>query len=72
MVQVIHVVEEQLGKQGMVTMDSNFVDDLDADSLDTIELIMSLEHEFKIDISEEDAQTMLCVKDALDFIEKHT
>lgn len=42
------MVGEQLGKKGSVTIDSNFIDDLDADSLDTIELIMSLEEEFGV------------------------
>lgn len=42
------MVGEQLGKKGAVTIDSNFIDDLDADSLDTIELIMSLEEEFGV------------------------
>lgn len=46
--QVIDVVGEQLGKKGSVQIDSNFIDDLDADSLDTIELIMSLEEEFGV------------------------
>lgn len=48
--QVIDVVGEQLGKKGSVTIDSNFIDDLDADSLDTIELIMSLEEEFGVSV----------------------
>lgn len=45
---VIDVVGEQLGKKGSVEVNSNFIDDLDADSLDTIELIMSLEEEFGV------------------------
>lgn len=46
--QVMEVVGEQLGKEGEVTMTSNFIDDLDADSLDTVELIMSLEEKFEV------------------------
>lgn len=50
---VIDVVGDQLGKKGAVTIDSNFIDDLGADSLDTIELIMSLEEEFGVRSSED-------------------
>ncbi|CAN0289959.1 unnamed protein product [Pylaiella littoralis] len=66
--EVMAVVGEQLGKEGSVTMTSNFIDDLGADSLDTVELIMSLEEKFDIDIAEEEAQKMVCVKDAVDYI----
>ncbi|CBJ31692.1 Acyl carrier protein [Ectocarpus siliculosus] len=66
--QVIEVVGEQLEKQGSVKIDSNFIEDLDADSLDTVEIIMSLEEKFDIEISEDDAQKMVTVKDAVDYI----
>lgn len=48
---------------------ASFVDDLGADSLDLVELIMSMEEEFDIDISDEEAEKMLTVKDAFDYIE---
>lgn len=68
---VIEVVGEQLDRKGEVKLDSIFVDDLDADSLDTIELIIALEEEFKMDIPEDDATKMTCVKDAVEYIEKN-
>ncbi|CAN0239370.1 unnamed protein product, partial [Hapterophycus canaliculatus] len=46
--QVIDIVGEQLEKQGSVKIESNFIDDLDADSLDTVEIIMALEEEFGV------------------------
>ena len=51
-----------------VVMDASFVDDLGADSLDLVELIMTMEEEFDIDISDEDAEKLETVKDAIDFI----
>eukprot|EP00903_Cladosiphon_okamuranus_P015374 g14200.t1 len=66
--EVIEVVGEQLEKKGAVTIDSNFIEDLDADSLDTVELIMSLEERFGMDIPEDDAQKMTTVKDAVEYI----
>ena len=50
---------------------ASFVDDLGADSLDLVELIMSMEEEFDIEIDDEDAEKMLTVKDAMDYINKH-
>ncbi len=55
-----------------VVPDATFVDDLGADSLDLVELIMSMEEEFDIDISDEDAETLVSVKDAFDYINKHS
>ncbi|MBW1753703.1 MAG: acyl carrier protein [Deltaproteobacteria bacterium] len=52
-----------------VVPEASFVDDLGADSLDLVELIMSMEEEFDIDISDEEAEKMLTVKDAFDYIE---
>ncbi|CAN0455441.1 unnamed protein product [Ascophyllum nodosum] len=69
---VIDVVGEQLGKEGAVKIDSTFIEDLDADSLDTIELIMKLEQEFELEIPEEDAQKMMSVKDAVEYIKAHS
>ena len=51
---------------------ASFVDDLGADSLDLVELIMSMEEEFDIDISDEDAEGILTVKDALDYVAKRS
>lgn len=54
-----------------VVPEASFVDDLGADSLDLVELIMSMEEEFDIEIDDEDAEKMLTVKDAMDYISKH-
>ncbi|MEA3279684.1 MAG: acyl carrier protein [Thermodesulfobacteriota bacterium] len=54
-----------------VVPEASFVDDLGADSLDLVELIMSMEEEFDIDIDDDDAEKMLSVKDAMDYIKKH-
>ena len=51
-----------------VVPDASFVDDLGADSLDLVELIMSMEEEFDIDISDDDAEKLVTVKDAIDYI----
>jgi acyl carrier protein len=53
-----------------VVPEASFVDDLGADSLDLVELVMSMEEEFDIDISDEDAEKILTVKDAIDFVNK--
>jgi acyl carrier protein len=54
-----------------VIPDASFVDDLGADSLDLVELIMSMEEEFDMDISDEDAEQILTVKDAIAYINAH-
>lgn len=54
----------------IVTPDAVFTEDLGADSLDTVELVMALEEEFEIDIQDEDAEKITAVKDAVSFIEK--
>jgi acyl carrier protein len=54
-----------------VVPEASFVDDLGADSLDLVELIMTIEEEFDIDISDEDAEKMESVKDAMDYIANH-
>lgn len=62
---------EQLGvEEADVTMDSTFIDDLGADSLDIVELIMAFEEEFGIEIPDEVAEKMKAVKDAVEYIEK--
>ena len=64
------IVAEQLGvEDGQVTNEASFMDDLGADSLDTVELVMALEEEFDIEISDEDAEKILKVQDAVDFID---
>ena len=55
-----------------IKQESKFVDDLGADSLDLVELIMSLEDKFQIEISDTDAEKILTVQDALDYIAKHS
>lgn len=70
---VKELVANQLGKsQDEVTPDSSFIEDLDADSLDLVELIMSMEDEYGLEISDEDAENITTVKDAVKFIAKHT
>ncbi|MEH6542788.1 MAG: acyl carrier protein [Porticoccaceae bacterium] len=69
---VIKMVAEQLGvKVDEVKPDSSFIEDLGADSLDTVELIMALEEEFDTEIPDEDAEKLGSVKDAVDYIEKN-
>jgi len=64
------IIAEKLGvSEDKVTPQASFVDDLGADSLDQVELIMALEDEFNIEIPDEDAEKIRTVKDALDYIE---
>ncbi|MBW2520738.1 MAG: acyl carrier protein, partial [Deltaproteobacteria bacterium] len=66
---VKQIVTEQLGvDEDQVTSDASFMDDLGADSLDTVELVMALEEEFDIEISDEDAEKIQTVQDAIDYI----
>jgi acyl carrier protein len=66
------LIVEQLGvDEGEVTPQASFVEDLNADSLDLVELIMSLEEEFGMEISDEDAEKIQKVSDAVDFIQEH-
>ncbi len=62
------IVAEQLGVQEDISNDASFVDDLGADSLDTVELVMALEEEFGIEISDEDAEKITTIQDAIDYI----
>ncbi len=65
------VIVEQLGvDEGDITMEASFVDDLGADSLDIVELIMGLETEFDMEIPDESAETIKTVGDALAYISK--
>ena len=67
--QVKSIVAEQLGvKEEEVTTAASFVDDLGADSLDTVELVMALEEEFETEIPDEDAEKITTVQQAIDFI----
>ena len=67
------IIVEQLGvDEEEVTPDASFVDDLGADSLDTVELVMALEEEFNIEIPDEDAEKITRVKEALDYIGTHS
>lgn len=67
------IIAEQLGvKAEEVTPAASFIDDLGADSLDTVELVMALEEEFGIEIPDEDAEKMTTVADAVKYIEDKT
>ncbi len=69
---VAEIVAEQLGVDiSEVTIDASFIDDLGADSLDTVELVMALEEEFGVEIPDEDAEKITTVKEALDYIQQH-
>jgi len=70
---VKQIIVEQLGMdEGEVTPTASFVDDLGADSLDTVELVMAFEESFSIEIPDEDAEKIATVKDAVGYIEKQT
>lgn len=65
------IIVEQLGvDESEVTPEAHFIDDLGADSLDTVELVMALEEEFGIEISDEDAEKIQTVGDVAKFIDK--
>jgi len=65
------IIAEQLGvKPEEVTPQASFIDDLGADSLDTVELVMALEEEFGVEIPDEDAEKMTTVGDALKYIQE--
>ena len=67
------IVVEQLGvSDDQVTPDASFVDDLGADSLDTVELVMALEEEFDAEIPDDEAEKITTVKQAVEFIQKNT
>ena len=66
------IVAEQLGVETeQVTREAEFIQDLNADSLDMVELVMSLEEEFSIEISDEEVENIRTVGDAVDFIEEN-
>ena len=66
------IVAEQLGvNEAEIKNESSFVDDLGADSLDTVELVMALEEEFETEIPDEDAEKITRVKEAVEYIDAH-
>ncbi len=69
---VKQIIVEQLGvDEAEVTPSASFVDDLGADSLDQVELIMAFEEAFEIEIPDEDAEKIKTVQDAVDYVENH-
>lgn len=69
---VAEIIAEQLGvNQDEVTQEASFIEDLGADSLDTVELVMALEEEFGIEIPDEDAEQITTVGDAVKYIQEH-
>jgi acyl carrier protein len=67
------IIREQLGVEEVeITPTTSFVDDLGADSLDTVELAMAIEEAFDIEIPDNDAEKMRTVQDVIDYIEKHS
>ena len=69
---VKQIIVEQLGvDEGEVTLSASFVDDLGADSLDRVELVMALEEAFDLEIPDEEAEKIRTVQDAIDYIDKH-
>lgn len=66
------IIAEQLSvSEEEVTPEASFIEDLNADSLDLVELIMSLEEEFNVKISDEDAEKIRTVQDAIDYLNEH-
>ncbi len=69
---VIAIVAEQMGvEKGEITLETNFVNDLNADSLDTVELVMEFEDEFETSIPDEEAEKIQTVGQAVDFIKEN-
>jgi len=70
---VKQIIVDELGvDEAEVTANARFIDDLGADSLDTVELVMRFEEEFNVEIPDEDAEKITSVRDAIDYIEKHS
>lgn len=70
---ITKIVAEQLGvEEDQVTVEASFMDDLGADSLDTVELVMALEEEFDIEISDEDAEKIQTVQNAIDYVNNNS
>ncbi len=69
---LIEIISNQLGVgSDNVTPDASFMEDLGADSLDTVELVMALEEEFDLEIPDSDAEKIQTVQDALDYLDEH-
>ncbi len=69
---VRRIIIDQLGlNEDQVTPEASFIDDLGADSLDTVELVMALEEEFGLEIPDEDAEKMVTVKNVVTYINEH-
>lgn len=69
---VIDIVAEQLGvEKDKITTETSFVNDLGADSLDTVELVMALEDEFETEIPDEEAEKITTVQQAIDYVKAH-
>jgi len=68
---VKNIVKEQLGVKDEIMADASFVDDLGADSLDTVELVMALEEEFECEIPDEEAEKITTVQQAIDYVNSH-
>jgi acyl carrier protein len=69
---VINIVAEQLGlDRAKITNDASFIEDLGADSLDTVELVMALEEEFSTEIPDEEAEKITTIQQAIDYISEH-
>lgn len=69
---LIEIIANQLGVVAdNVTPDASFMEDLGADSLDTVELVMALEEEFDLEIPDSDAEKIQTVQDALDYLDEH-
>jgi len=66
------VVSEQLDTKSDIDINASFIDDLGADSLDTVELVMSLEEEFNCEIADEDAEKITNIQQAIDYINANT
>ena len=70
---VKEIIVEQLGvEEGQVTDQAKFVEDLGADSLDTVELVMALEEEFSIEIPDEEAEKIVSVGNAVSYVKEHS
>jgi acyl carrier protein len=66
------IIVEQLGvDEEQITSDASFIDDLGADSLDTVELVMAFEEEFDVEIPDEDAEKIRTVQDVIDYLNTH-
>ena len=69
---VKHIVAEQLGiKEDEIKCDASFIEDLGADSLDTVELVMALEEEFGTEIPDEEAEKISTIQEAINYIQGH-